>query len=95
MRIQVTQEDLERGVRYCVWECPLAYAFKRAFNSKFAFVGATVCLDNGIRIDLQDVGLEKRTAFDRGEQLELFEIPISAEAVYRSNLRRSLKKADH
>lgn len=86
MIIVVTKEDLERGRRYSAWECPLGYAFKRAFNSASVFVGATVCLDHGVCIDLQDVGLEKRTAFDRGEKLEPFEIPVSAEAVYRSAL---------
>ena len=92
MRIRVTLEDLERGVRGSAWECPLGYAFKRAFNSTSVFVGATVCLDHGVRIDLQDVGLEKRTAFDRGKKLESFEIPVSAEAIYRSPLYPSFKK---
>ena len=87
MRIQVTKEDFEKGRRYSAWECALGYAFKRIFNSTSVFVGATVCLDNGLRIDLQDVGLEKRTAFDQGEKLEPFEIPISAEAIYRSHVR--------
>lgn len=88
MRIRVTKEDLERGVRGSAWECALGYAFARTFHAAYAFVGATVCLDTGLRIDLQGVALEKRTAFDRGEHLEPFEIHISAEAVYRSSLSR-------
>lgn len=87
MRIRVTREDLERGVRGSAWECPLGYAFARAFNARYAFVGTTICLNTGVRIDLQDVSLEKRTAFDRGDILEPFEIPVSAEAVYHTSIR--------
>ena len=86
MRILVTKEDLERGVRGSAWENPLGYAFARAFNAKYAFVGRTICLNTGLRIDLQDIGLEKMTAFDKGEKLVPFDIPVSAEAVYRSSL---------
>ncbi len=44
MRIKVTQADIDKGRRYSAWESPLSYAFKRAFNSRKAFVGATICL---------------------------------------------------
>lgn len=86
MRIRVTQEDLDIGKRYSAWNSPLAYAFMRKFNSKSVFVGRIICLDNGLRIELQDIGLAKQTAFDRGEKLEPFEIPVSAEAIYKSKI---------
>lgn len=85
MRIQVTQEDLNIGQRYSAYNSPLSYAFMRAFNSETVFIGATICLDN-FNIELRDIGLERITAFDRGEKLEPFEIPISPEAIYQRKI---------
>ena len=84
MKITVTKKDLERGRRSSAWECPIGYACARTFNASYAFVGATVCLSNGLCIDLKEIGLEKITAFDKGEKVEPFEIRISAEAMYRA-----------
>ena len=34
MRIEVTQEDIDRGLKSSCYECPIAYAYKRKVKNK-------------------------------------------------------------
>lgn len=86
MRVKVNQEDIDKGQKYSGWSGPLSYAFGRAFNSKSVFVGAVICLENGIDIELTSQALSWQTRYDRGEKVESIELSFSSERIYRRKI---------
>ncbi|MBI3334199.1 hypothetical protein HYZ97_01825 [Candidatus Pacearchaeota archaeon] len=83
MRITITQEDIENGQRYSGWNCPIAHAFRREWSSQRVFVGAAICLDNDLSIQLPRSILSWRARYDRGEAVQSTEMVFSAEMIYR------------
>lgn len=86
MRVKITQCDIDNGQRYSGWSCPLSYAFRKAFNSKNAFIGVAACLDNNISIELTREAMNWRAKYDKGEKVEPIEISFSPEMIYRRNI---------
>jgi hypothetical protein len=74
--IDVTQEDIDVGVRYQCDKCPLSRAMSRALCESKIMVGAyTFSIGLGVDFVLPDIAVHWRRAFDEGKVMD----PISFE----------------
>lgn len=83
IRIQVTQEDIDGGIRHSIYDCPVARACSRILGKPFVFVSGA---DEG---DVRDFGNTPRTysyetgvserigRFDIGGGMEPFEFTMT------------------
>lgn len=65
MRIEVTQEDIDRGVRNCNRGCPVARAIRRCSGETCVSVGDTGCTVGRKRHTLPAEAVARIRAFDR------------------------------
>lgn len=97
MRITVTQEDIDRGVRANPWWCPIAAAIRRTLYPDTVCCGPVRITDKGyvsvtgdIRLHDRLIGAEGQIGqflsdFDSGKDVYPFSFelpPLSAWAVY-------------
>jgi hypothetical protein len=70
-RIEVTQEDIDKGRRFRAQDCPLARAISRAFNGRYTSVGARgFSIEDSPRYILPPEVYAFRRAFDDGEPVQ-------------------------
>lgn len=70
MKIEVTQDDIERGGPRSAYSCPVALAIRRAINSTRVRVDCVVVRVGGRQYWLDRVGSEFVSDFDLGFPVE-------------------------
>lgn len=83
MKIEVTQEDIERGTRGHCALCPVARAVKRAMRTEDVWAdGVAIVLtrhgDNRLFLDTPDEAICFMEEFDAGEPVEPFSFELEA-----------------
>ena len=82
MRIQITKEDLDKGIPGMATQCPLARAFRRFYGVDHVYVSCRAYIIGGIALDFTNHVLDKILLLDSEKKLDLFEIIISGDSVY-------------
>lgn len=72
MKIEVTQDDINRGIRSSYCECPIALALQRKLSISDIEVGDTSICVNKIKYRHTDETLDFISEFDEGEYVEPF-----------------------
>ncbi len=79
MKIKVTQEDIDRGIRCSTAHCPIVFAIRRETGNS-ASVHLPVVYINGLDVaDLPLSAMQFVVAFDRGQPVEPFEFEFEFE----------------
>ncbi len=79
MKIQVTQEDIDKGCRNNRYDCPIAWATLRTTKSNYVSVESKfVVLDWGTYL-LPESAREFVRLFDQGESMRPFEFDLACE----------------
>lgn len=80
MKIEVTQEDIERGVPLNSCFCPIAFASSRAFHCQHSLVSQDYFRVLGVgkngRIMLPQPAIDFIAAFDAGKPVEPFSFEV-------------------
>ena len=82
MRIDVTQEDIDRGKRSRPCECPLAIAASRATGRPCSVGLDRIGFDDGLALEwpLPDIAFKFRWDFDNGQPVQPFGFDLPLEA---------------
>jgi hypothetical protein len=80
LKIHVTQEDIDNGIRDDALKCPIARAIKRVVSSFLSVSGYDINFDDGfnfLRIPPPEKVTDFIIAFDAGDPVEPFDFELN------------------